>query len=297
MKKRRESMRKVMTLALALAMITITGVAHAGATEAKAFYKEANAAFKEKNYADALDLYRKVEKAEPDYASYVQGQIGYCYYFMKDEGKALFYFEQHLKNKPDDSKVKKYVDHLKGKGVLPDAGGSGKTLSGEKNPKNVVFTNPGAIAGGLLNIGYQRVITDHGSLAVSGSMISVGYSGGDLTIAGGSIGWRFSTRGVRGWFFAPKVGYWTGSYDESVTSLSTLTTTTVEFSGSSIGFGAEAGYQWVWNNGVMLGLGAGANHLSLTMEATATDGTVTESANGTVSGVVPNGFLNLGYAF
>ena len=59
------------------------------------------------------------------------------------------------------------------------------------------------------------------------------------------------------------------------------------YSASTIGFGAELGYQWVWESGFVLDLGIGPMY-------TIAKGGDSESS---IDGIMPSATLAIGYAF
>ena len=292
-------MKKIFLAAAAILMCGTT--LNAGQAEARAAYAEANQAFKNKQYSEAIDKYKQVVKEEPGYASYVQGQIGHSYYGLGEHSKALYYYDEHLKAKPNDATVQRYADALKAKGVLPDSSGSGKNLSGEITRSNVIFINPAGLALGTFNLGYERAITDHNSFLIDGVYQSFGVGNASYTTMGGSVGWHFSTKRLNGWFIGPKVGYLTVNYKDESTDLITGAKVTVEASGSAFLAGGEFGYQWLWDNGFMLNLGGGANYVNIDVGASASassgTSTATASGSGSITAVLPTFLLNLGYAF
>jgi len=59
-------------------------------------------------------------------------------------------------------------------------------------------------------------------------------------------------------------------------------------SSSGVSAGANIGYWWFWHGGFNLGLGLGLQYVSLNYASLGL---------GSISGVMPNGFLNIGYSF
>ena len=56
------------------------------------------------DYGGAIEYYKKIQAVAPDY-EYIDFNLGYMNYLMKDWRKALGYFERHLEQDPEDADV------------------------------------------------------------------------------------------------------------------------------------------------------------------------------------------------
>lgn len=110
------------------------------------------------------------------------------------------------------------------------------------------------------------------------------FLGKKVNLAGAGLGYRFyftyAKKPVPGGFYINpqasfSVGTITNDLDES-------------YSATMIGFGAEIGYQWVWESGFALDLGIGPSY-------TIAKGENSEYAD--LKGILPSATLAIGYAF
>jgi hypothetical protein len=86
------------------------------------------------------------------------------------------------------------------------------------------------------------------------------------------------------WYLGPNIGY----------SSMTVTEGGSEGSTGGLSMGTLVGYQWVWNNGMNLNLGGGANYNTAPDEVQAGNRTLTVPF---YSGFKPQAEVSLGYAF
>jgi hypothetical protein len=144
----------------------------------------------------------------------------------------------------------------------------------------VVKTNPLGLAFGNFNVTYETVLNSSSSLNLSANY-RYRLLGVDVSSFGAGVGWRyFFTHAKKpvpaGFYVMPQAIINFGSVDD--------------FNYTALGFGAEIGYQWVWDSGFVLDLGLGPMYriLSGEYEDIGFDGG---------SGVWPSATLAVGYAF
>jgi hypothetical protein len=106
---------------------------------------------------------------------------------------------------------------------------------------NVVKTNPLGLAFGNFNATYERVLGTSSSLLVRGQYMYK-LLGVDVSLAGAGLGYRYyfthAKKPVPGGFYInPQVALSFGKVNDD---------TEGNYSASTVGFGAELGYQWVW---------------------------------------------------
>ncbi len=148
--------------------------------------------------------------------------------------------------------------------------------------KNVIKTSPLGLAFGNFNATYERVLGTSASVLIEGQYMYK-LLGADVSLAGGGLGFRYyfthAKKPVPGGFYInPQFGFAFGSVTNDVGDKYTATSTA---------FGAEIGYQWVWESGFVLDLGIGP------MYTVAKGG---ESDEG-LDGIMPSATLAIGYAF
>jgi hypothetical protein len=147
---------------------------------------------------------------------------------------------------------------------------------------NVIKTNPLALAFGNFNATYERVLSTSSSLLVRGQYMYK-LLGADVSLAGAGLGYRYyfthAKKPVPGGFcITPQVQFAFGKITDDMDE---------EYSASTVAFGAEVGYQWVWESGFVLDLGIGP------MYTIAKGGDSEDS----LSGIMPSATLAIGYAF
>jgi hypothetical protein len=142
--------------------------------------------------------------------------------------------------------------------------------------KNVIKTNPLALAFGNFNVTYEKVLNESSSLLITGNY-SYQLLGFDVSLGGLGAGYRYYITHIKkevpkGFYVAPEISFGFGKSGEvSVTSY---------------GIGAQLGYQWVWS-GFALDLGIGPRYTVL-------NGVNAEDSK---SGILPAATFAIGYAF
>ncbi len=149
---------------------------------------------------------------------------------------------------------------------------------------NIIKVQPLGLAFGTLNATYERVLNDQSSFLASASA-RFSLFGVDVTLIGVGAGWRYYLTNKRtdvpkGLYVNPQVGFSFGSVNEG----------DLDNSFTTFGIGAEIGYQWVWDSGVVLDLGIGPNY-------TVISGQVDDVGFDNTSGILPSMTVALGYAF
>jgi hypothetical protein len=146
---------------------------------------------------------------------------------------------------------------------------------------NVVKTNPLGLAFGNFNATYERVLGSSSSILVKGQYMYKLF-GVEVNLAGGGLGYRYyfthAKKQVPGGFYInPQVTFAFGSVTNDANET---------YSASTVGFGAELGYQWVWESGFVLDLGIGPMYTSAKGEG-----------DDDLSGIMPSATLAIGFAF
>lgn len=154
----------------------------------------------------------------------------------------------------------------------------------QEKPTQILSVNPLGLAFGILDVEYQKNISDSAAWAVRGNYWSTGVGS-----------WKWSAIGAggsyRGFFSpnAPAGGYWGVGVDALSLSAEYKYSTKTE-TASSFFFGpaGELGYRWLFEK---FSVNAGAKVMYLL-------GSI-EIANTKIpiSGIVPGGVLSLGYAW
>lgn len=144
----------------------------------------------------------------------------------------------------------------------------------------VIKTNPLALAFGNLNVTYETVLTSSSSLNLSANY-QYRLLGVDVNAFGVGVGWRyFFTHAKKpvpaGFYLQPQAAVIFGNVGE--------------YNYTTIGLGAEVGYQWIWDSGFVLDLGIGPMYRILS-------GDEDEIGFSGGSGVWPSATLAIGYAF
>ncbi len=148
---------------------------------------------------------------------------------------------------------------------------------------NVLKTNPLGLAFGNFNATYERVLGTSSSILFRGQYM-YRFLGVKVNMGGVGLGYRYyithAKKPVPGGFYVnPQAALSFGSvYDDN----------DVATSGSTIGIGAELGYQWVWESGFVLDLGIGPMYTFVNSDDADLEGD---------SGFLPTATLAIGYAF
>lgn len=146
---------------------------------------------------------------------------------------------------------------------------------------NVVKTNPLGLAFGNFNATYERVLGTSASVLIKGKYMYK-LLGVEVNLVGGGAGFRYyfthAKKPVPGGFYInPQVQFATGSVTDDDGE---------KLSASTFGFGAEIGYQWVWESGFVLDLGIGPMYTTAKGES-----------DEDLSGIMPSATLAIGFAF
>ncbi len=154
--------------------------------------------------------------------------------------------------------------------------------------RNIIKTAPVSLAFGNFNVGYERVLNASSSVLVKANYF---YQLGGIKVntfgAGVAYRYYFTHKKVEvptGFYINPQAGFAFGSPsdDEDTESASF----------STFSLGAELGYQWAWDSGFTLDLGAGPNFTFL--------GGDYEDIDFSYSGatvILPSLTVAIGYAF
>lgn len=147
---------------------------------------------------------------------------------------------------------------------------------------NVIKTNPLGLAFGNFNATYERVFGTTSSLLVRGQYMYK-LLGADVSLAGAGLGYRYyfthANKPVPGGFYInPQASFSFGKITDDLDE---------EYSATTMGFGAEIGYQWLWDSGFVLDLGIGPMY------------TIAKGANSEndLKGIFPSATLAIGFAF
>lgn len=154
------------------------------------------------------------------------------------------------------------------------------TIASAQSHSNVIKTSPLALAFGNFNATYEKVLNEKSSFLVSANY-QYRLFGVDVNAFGVGAGWRYyfthANKDVpAGFYIQPQAGANFGNVDD--------------FNYTSIGFGAEIGYQWVWSSGFVLDLGIGPQYTILS-------GDYEEIDFDSDGGVFPSATLAIGYAW
>ena len=147
---------------------------------------------------------------------------------------------------------------------------------------NVIKTNPIGLAFGNFNATYERVLGTSASIILKGQYMYK-LLGEEVNLAGAGLGFRYyfthAKKPVPGGFYInPQVAFAFGSVTDE---------DDFEYSAKTIAFGAEIGYQWVWESGFVLDLGIGPMYTIVKADGSEND----------FDGIMPNATLAIGYAF
>lgn len=147
----------------------------------------------------------------------------------------------------------------------------------------IVKTSPISLAFGNINLRYESKINDKTSWQVGANYIYK-FLGTDVSSFGLDGEYRFYLTNKKkdvpeGFYIGPNVGLNFGSYKVLEDS----------YSYSSLGLGATLGYQWIWDSGITLEVGAGPQY-STTLSNE-------ESTGVDFNGILPRLVFAIGYAF
>lgn len=150
--------------------------------------------------------------------------------------------------------------------------------------QHVVKTGPIGLAFGNLNLKYEKVLGSTSSIQI-GANYFYKFLGVDINGYGFNLGYRYYFTNKKkdipsGFYAMPQAKYNTvGSGTNKITDIS---------------FGAEVGYQWAFDIGITIDLGAGPLYHILTIEAGNTN---TGIINQTGNYIFPSFTFAIGYAF
>lgn len=150
----------------------------------------------------------------------------------------------------------------------------------EDGVKQVVKTNPLALAFGNFNGTYERLLNDKSSFLVSANY-QYRLFGVDVNALGVGAGWRYYLTNANkpvpaGFYIQPQASASFGNVSDA--------------NYTTVGIGAELGYQWVWSSGFALDLGIGPQYTFLS-------GEVDDIEFNSDGGFLPTATLAIGYAF
>lgn len=145
----------------------------------------------------------------------------------------------------------------------------------------IIKTNPLGLAFGNFNAIYEKALNEKSSISVGASYL-YSFLGTDVTGFGFNGEWRYYITNEKkpapeGFYAGPSLGFRNFSVRDEDGSVSV------------VGIGGTVGYQWVWDSGVTLDLGAGPQYSIIVAEGDDT----TED----FSGFLPRLFFAVGYAF
>lgn len=148
---------------------------------------------------------------------------------------------------------------------------------------NVIKTNPLGLAFGYFNATYERVLGTSSSILIRGQYMYKIF-GVKVGLGGVALGYRYYITHVKkpvpsGFYINPQAVYSFGSMNDFNGENVSL---------STIGVGAELGYQWAWESGFVLDLGIGPMYTFI-------NGQGADISIG--SGFGPTATLAVGFAF
>lgn len=151
---------------------------------------------------------------------------------------------------------------------------------GLKAQDNIIKTNPLGLAFGNFNATYERVLGSSSSFLIRGQYMYKLF-GLEVNLPGGGLGFRYYFTHANkpvpsGFNINPQISYLSGSTTED----------DEKYSATVFGFGAELGYQWVWESGFVLDLGIGPMYYSSKSEG-----------EEKLGGIGPSVTLAIGFAF
>ncbi len=152
----------------------------------------------------------------------------------------------------------------------------------------VVKTSPFALAFGNFNITAEKTLG-----TTSSALLSLSYMykifGIEVNGFGAEAGYRYYFTNASkdiptGFYINPFVEYGSSKFDV------TLNATTETYTTTTLGFGAEVGYQWAWDSGFALDLGVGPRYVTM-------GGDTDQAAFSSTGGILPSLTIAIGYAF
>lgn len=151
--------------------------------------------------------------------------------------------------------------------------------SNDSNGQSIIKTNPLGLAFGIINLTYERALSQSTSFQIKGMFFNK-LLGTEVSGVGVEGGFRYyitnSTKPApEGFYVGPAISY------------SSITEKSTDVSVSTVGIGAIIGYQWIFDSRVALDLGIGPSYIIAGESTTTTD----------FSGFVPNFSFAVGYNF
>jgi len=121
---------------------------------------------------------------------------------------------------------------------------------------NVITTNGLGVLIGSLNAEYEFLLNQSAGISIGGNYWS--FTIGDFTLRTTGFGVAYllhpGAEWAKGFYFGPRVGV-TMVTGENTSGGTTQSNTTTFFN-----VGADIGYRWIWDKGVVFGLGVGAGY-------------------------------------
>jgi hypothetical protein len=144
---------------------------------------------------------------------------------------------------------------------------------------NMLSTNPLGIVFGIFNLEYQKSVGEKSALGISAvywkpPLIELSFIGGNISFN------LYSKSAFHGFFVKPlvSIGYTSWKFID-------ITLAEVDNSAVTFGFGADAGYRWLWKSGFSIGLGGGIRY------------TLGSYSGIDFGGIGPSLLFDLGWAF
>ncbi len=164
----------------------------------------------------------------------------------------------------------------------------------DSNFKTSITVNPLALIFGIFNAEGNIRIADSLSFTVNGSYFSIssGYWKSTAFGIGGGLRYYWQGTAVHKWYVGPllELDFASSKYTDPFTG------TTASGSATGISFGGLVGYESIWDSGVVLDIGIGAQVVSIPSVTVDLGGGVSASS-GDISATLPLIKLALGYAF
>ena len=144
----------------------------------------------------------------------------------------------------------------------------------------IIKTNPLGLAFGNFNATYEKTINEKSSFLVSANY-TYRIFGVDVSTFGFGGAYRFYFSHAKkqvpeGFYINPQANFNFGNADDD--------------NFNTFGIGAEIGYQWIWDSGVVLDLGIGPSYITLS-------GDIEDIDFDNTSGILPTATLAIGYSF
>jgi len=146
---------------------------------------------------------------------------------------------------------------------------------------SAIKTGPAGIPFGFISACYEKVINDYSSFQISLSPYQK-VNDYDGSVYGANLEYRLyitKKEVLRGFYLTPKIGATNGNLTEIETG--------IDFDATSIHVMVNLGYQWIWNNGVLLDIGFGPRYSIGQGNNTASE----------FDGVSPDVIMAIGYVF